>query len=69
MKKLLFTKERVETGIFRFFNHFLKIWKIRERYKTEKIRERADPYSTLISTLKKGEEKLFQKYLVFLLTK
>jgi len=36
------------------------------RYKVDKIGERADPCPTLMSTLKKGEKKLFQKYWVFL---
>ena len=43
MKSLSSTKERVETEIFRFFNWFSKIWNIRERYKAERIGERADP--------------------------
>ena len=59
MKRLSFIKERVETGIFRFFNCFSKIWKIEERYKAERIGERVDPCLTPTSTLKKGEEKLF----------
>ena len=37
-----------------------------DKYKADKMGERADPWSTPTSTLKKGEEKLFQKYLVFL---
>jgi len=41
------------------------MWKIRERYKTESIRERAEPYPTPMSMLKKGEEKLFQKNIWF----
>jgi len=40
-----------------------------ERYNTERIGERAKPCPTPISTLKKGEEKLFQRYLVFLPTR
>ena len=42
------------------------MWKIGERYNTEKIGKRAEPCPTSMSTLKKGEEKLFQRYLVFL---
>lgn len=59
MRRLSSTKEIVEIGIFRFFNWFLKIWKIGKRYKAEKIGERADSCLIPISTLKKGEEKLF----------
>ena len=66
MKRLSSTKERVET---RFFNCFSKIWKIKERYKAERIEERADLCPILILILKKEKEKLFQKYLVFLPTK
>ena len=62
-------KESMEIGIFRFFNWFLKIWKIDERYNTERIGKRAEPCPTPMSTLKKGEEKLFQRYLVFLSTR
>ena len=58
MKRLLSIKEKVETGIFRFFNCFSKIWKIGERYKAERIEERADPCPTPILTLKKRKEKL-----------
>ena len=34
------------------------MWKIREKYKTESIGERAEPYPTPILTLKKRKEKL-----------
>jgi len=47
----------------------LKIWKIRERYKANKTRDKAEPCPTPISTLKNGEEKLFQRYWVLLHTK
>ena len=40
-----------------------------ERYNAERIGERAEPCPTPMSTLKKGEEKSFQRYLVFLLTR
>jgi len=39
------------------------------RYKVDKIGERTDSCPTPMSTLKKGEEKLFQKYWVFLPTR
>jgi len=39
------------------------------KYKADKIEERADSCSTPMSTLKNGNEKLFQKYQVFFLTK
>ena len=69
ISSLLSTKESVEIGIFRFFNCFSKMWKIGEKYKAERIGERAKPCLTPISTLKKGEEKSFQRYLVFLPTR
>jgi len=53
------TNERIEMGIFRFFNHFSRIYKNRVRYKAEKIGERADTWPTLTLTSKLGEEKLF----------
>jgi len=40
-----------------------------ERYKAERMGERAEPCLTPISILKNGEEKLFQKYCVFLPTR
>ena len=46
MKSLLSTKERKETGIFRFFKQFSKIWKIGGRYKVDKIGERANSWLT-----------------------
>ena len=69
MKRPLSTKERIKTEIFRFFSHFSKIWRIRERYKVKRIGERADLWPTPMSTLNKEEEKLFQRYFVFLSTK
>ena len=42
MKRLSSTKERMEIGIFRFFILFSKIWRIGDRYKAERIGERAD---------------------------
>jgi len=37
------TKEMIETGILRFFRCFSKINRKGERYKADKIRERAEP--------------------------
>ena len=68
MRSPLSIKESIEIDIFRFFNWFSKMWRIGERYNTERIGERAKPCPTPISTLKK-EEKLFQRYLVFLPTR
>jgi len=33
----------IKTGILRFFRHFLKIYRNGERYRADKIGERADP--------------------------
>ena len=46
----------METGIFRFFKHFSRIWKTREIYKADKIRERAEPCPIPTLTLKNWEE-------------
>ena len=59
-------KERIEIGIFRFLILFSKISKIGERYRADKMRERAKLCPTPISMLKKGEETLFQRYFIFL---
>ena len=59
IKSLLSTKDRMETGIFKNFKWFARIWKIRARYKANKIGERAEPCPTPMLTLKKGEEKFF----------
>jgi len=40
-----------------------------KRYNAERIGERAKFCPTPMSTLKKEEEKLFQRYLVFLCTR
>ena len=40
-----------------------------ERYNAKRIGKRAEPYPTSISTLKKGEEKSCQRYLVFIPTR
>ena len=59
----------MKIGIFRIFNHFSRIQKIRERYKAESIGERAKPCSIPTSTLQKGNVNLFQRYFVFLPSK
>ena len=69
MNKPSSTKERKETGILRVFKHFLRMWKIGKIYKVNKMGERADSCPIPTSTLKNWEEKLFQLYCVFLLTK
>ena len=69
MERLWSTKKRMEIGIFIFLILFSKIWRIGERYKTERIEKRANTWPTLISILKIWEEKLFYKYLVFLSTR
>ena len=50
----------METVIFKNFKWFSRIWRIRARYKADKIGERTEPYPTPTSTLKKYKEKLFQ---------
>ena len=52
IKSPSFTKERMETGIFRFSSHFSKIWKGGERYKVKRIGERADSWPTPTLILK-----------------
>ena len=69
MKRPLSTKEIIEIGIFRFFNLFSKMWKISERCNIDKIGDRVEPCLTPTSTSKRGEEKLFQRYFVFLPTR
>ena len=68
-KRPLSTKDTNETGIFRLLALFLKIWKMGERYRTDKMGNKADPCPIPTSTLKNGEEKLFHKYWIFLPTK
>ena len=57
----------IETGIFRFFNFFSKIWKTNDKYNANGIRERAEPWPTPMSKLKKRKDKLFQNTLSFYL--
>jgi len=42
---------------------------MRAKYKVDKTGDRVDSCPTSMSTLKNGEEKLFQKYQVFLSTR
>ena len=60
MKSSSSTNKITETRICRFFNLFSKMWKTNNKYNANKIGERAEPWPTPTSTLKKGEEKLFQ---------
>ena len=53
-------KEKMEMGIFRFLRHFLKIYKNRDKYKTERIEERADSWPTPMLTLKSRDINSFQ---------
>ena len=43
------------------------MWRNKDRYNTERIGERADPWPTPTLMSNDEEEKLFQKYLVLLL--
>ena len=61
MKSPSSTKEIKKTGIFRFFNLFSKIWKIKERYRANKMGESAELYPTPTPTLKDREKKLFHQ--------
>lgn len=58
-----------EMSIRYFQRFFSKIQKIEVRYKVNKTGDKANPCSTPILALKKGEVKLFQRYWVFLPTK
>jgi len=51
-----------------FLIFFSKIWKIGEKYKADRIGNRAKPYTTSTLILKEEEEKLFQRYFIFLST-
>ena len=68
-KSPLSTKKIIEIRIFRIFSLFSKIWKMEERYKADKMGDKAEPCPTSTLTLKWWEEKLFQKYFVFLPTR
>ena len=58
-------KESIDTKNFRF-KWFSRMWRKGARYKAERIGDRTEPCPTPTSTLKNGEEKLFQKYWVLL---
>jgi len=55
------TNERIEIGILRFLRRFSRMCKNRERYKADKIGERADSWSTPILASKLGEDRSFYK--------
>jgi len=55
------TNKRIEIGILRFLRHFSRMCKNGERYKADKIGERADPWPTPTLTLKLGEDRSFHK--------
>jgi len=59
----------IEIGIFRFFNLFSKIWKTGERYKADRMGDKAEPCPMPISILKEEKGKLLQRYFVLLPTK
>ena len=52
-------KERIEMGILRFLSQFSRIYKKGERYKEERIGERADPCPTPTLTSDIEKEKPF----------
>ena len=53
------TKEMIEMEIFKFFRCFSRIYKKKERYRADKIGERADSWSTPTFILKISDKKLF----------
>jgi len=55
------TKEMIETGILRFLRHLSRMYKKGERYKANRIGERADSWPTLTFTSKVENEKLFYR--------
>ena len=48
-------KERMEMGIFRFLRYFSRMYKNGDKYKAERIGERADPCPTPTLTSKSRE--------------
>jgi len=56
-----FMKKMIETGILRFLRHLSRIYKKEERYKADRIGERADSWLTPMFTLKVGDEMLFHR--------
>jgi len=69
MKRLSSIKEMTKIEFFIFFNFFSRIWKTGIKYRADQMGKRAEPWPTPTLILKNGEEKLFQKYLVFLPTR
>ena len=55
MRQLLSIKEKIEIRIFIFLIFFSKIYKIRERYRADKMGERVKHFLTLTSILKEAE--------------
>ena len=51
----------IETGILRFLRCLSRMYKKGERYKADRIGERADPLPTPTFTLKVGDEKSFHR--------
>jgi len=66
MNKLSSTKEIRETGMLRDFRCFSRIYRRGERYRADKIGNRADPWPTPTLTSYIGKENSFHQYLVFL---
>ena len=60
-KSLSLTNNKKEIGIFRFFNQFSKIWRKDNKYRVERIEDRAESCPTPMLILKEGELRLFQK--------
>ena len=52
------TNDKIETGIFRIFNHFSRMWRMRDKYRADIIGERANPWPTPTSTLKKKRREI-----------
>ena len=55
------TNERIETRIWRFLRRFSRIYKKGERYKADRIGERADPWPTPMFTSNVEDGKLFHR--------
>ena len=51
------------------FKQFSRIWRIETIYNADKMEERAESWPTPMLMLEKENEKLFQKYWVFLPTR
>jgi len=59
IKRPLSTKDKMKTGIFRFFKQISRMWSRGERYKAKRMGERVELWLTPMLILKNGEEKLF----------